>query len=213
MGTQERRARERQERRGQILTAARRLFWTQGFSRTTMPEIARAAELAPGTLYLYFPSKDALYVELLIEGYAKLLPRLEAAAERPGTAERRAGGLIDAFLHFAEAEPQYFDIIFFVLQQELGGPHQALNREQLERLRTAEEACHAVARSVLRQAPGPDGDAALRQTVEAVWSMLAGVVFFWRRDGGRTFHAVTRRARDLILAALFGSREGQRDDR
>ncbi|RPJ59549.1 MAG: TetR/AcrR family transcriptional regulator [Acidobacteria bacterium] len=208
MGTQERRARERQERRGQILTAARQLFWAQGFSRTTMPEIARAAELAPGTLYLYFPSKDALYIELLIDGYAKLLSRLDAAAHRAGSPERQAGALVEAFLHFAEAEPQYFDIIFFVLQREMGGPHQTLNRDQLERLRAAEEACHAVARSVLRQAPGPDGDAALQVTVEAVWSMLAGVVFFWRRDGGRAFHTVTRRARDLILAALFGSREG-----
>ena len=43
MGTQERRARERQERREQIIVAARRLFWKQGFTRTTMPEIAAAA--------------------------------------------------------------------------------------------------------------------------------------------------------------------------
>jgi AcrR family transcriptional regulator len=208
MGTQERRARERQERREQILGAARRLFWTQGFGRTTMPEIAAAAELAPGTLYLYFPSKDALYIELLIDGYSKLLSDLQIAAGTPGQPDRRAEALIDAFLHFAQTEPQYFDIIFFVLQQEVGGPQQTLNPDQLQRLQAAEEACKGVAAAVLRQVPGQKGGAALRATVEAVWSMLAGVVFFWRRDGEPAFSTVAHRARRLVLTALFGAEKG-----
>ncbi|HSB79245.1 MAG TPA: TetR/AcrR family transcriptional regulator [Candidatus Methylomirabilis sp.] len=208
MGTQERRARERLERRGQILGAARRLFWKQGFGRTTMPEIAGAAELAPGTLYLYFPSKDALYIELLIDGYAKLLADLQAAAGSPGPPARKAATLIDAFLHFAQTEPQVFAIIFFVLQQEFGGAQQALHPEQLQRLQAAEEACKGVAAAVLRSVPGQKGEAALRVTVDAVWSMLAGVVFFWRRDGESGFSAVAHRARRLVLTALFGTQKG-----
>jgi AcrR family transcriptional regulator len=208
MGTQERRTRERQERREQILAAARQLFWKQGFNRTTMPEIAAAAELAPGTLYLYFPSKDALYIELLIEGYAKLLADLQSAAGSPGPPDRKAASLIDAFLRFAQTEPQYFDIIFFVLQQELGGPHQALHPDQVQRLHAAEEACKGVAAGVLRHVPGQKADATLQATVEAVWSMLAGVVFFWRRDGEPAFSAVAQRARRLVLTALFGTQKG-----
>jgi AcrR family transcriptional regulator len=206
MGTQERRTRERQERRRQILGQARRLFWKQGFDRTTMPAVAAAAEVAPGTLYLYFPGKDALYIELLIDGYAKLLALLQAAADGPGSPARKAAALVDAFLRFARQEPQYFDIIFFVLQQEVGGPRQTLSADQVERLRAAEEACKAVAAGVLRAAPGPQGDAAIRVTVDAVWSMLTGVVFFWRRDGEPTFTTVARRARRLVLAALFGQK-------
>ena len=208
MGTQERRVRERQERHGQILVAARQLFWKQGFNRTTMPEIATTAELAPGTLYLYFPSKDALYIELLIEGYARLLSELQAAAGSPGPPTRKAAALIDAFFRFAQSEPQYFDIIFFVLQQELGGPHHALHPEQVQRLQAAEEACKEVAAAVLRQVPGQKADATLQATVEAVWSMLAGVVFFWRRDGEPAFSRIARRARRVVLTALFGTQKG-----
>ncbi len=208
MGTQERRLRERQERRGQILQVARRLFWKRGFGRTTMPEIAAATELAPGTLYLYFPSKDSLYIELLIEGYARLLADLQTAAGSPTPPDRKAAALIDAFLHFAQTEPQYFDIIFFALQQETGGPQQTLNSDQLKRLKAAEEACKGVAAAVLRQAPGQQGEAALRATVDALWSMFAGVVFFWRRDGDAVFSAVAGRARSLILKALFGAQRG-----
>ncbi|HWT81517.1 MAG TPA: helix-turn-helix domain-containing protein, partial [Candidatus Methylomirabilis sp.] len=208
MGTQERRAREREERGRQILAAARQLFWKQGFSRTTMPEIAAAAELAPGTLYLYFPSKDALYIELLIEGYAKLLADLQTGASRAGSPARQAAALIDAFLRFAQTEPQYFDIIFFVLQREVGGPTQALHPHQLERLQAAEAACKAVAAAILRHLPGPKSDAALQVTVDAVWSMLVGVVFFWRRDGEPSFSTVATRARALILQAFFGPRKG-----
>jgi AcrR family transcriptional regulator len=208
MGTQERRVRERQERREQILGAARRLFWKRGFGRTTMPEIAAAAELAPGTLYLYFPSKDVLYIELLVGGYEKLLSNLQLAAGSPGPPDRKAAALIDAFLHFAQTEPQYFDIIFFVLQQELGGPHQALHPDQMQRLQAVEEACKGVAAAVLRQVPGQKGEAALRVTVDALWSMLAGVVFFWRRDRGAAFSTVAHRARHLVLTALFGVQGG-----
>jgi AcrR family transcriptional regulator len=208
MGTQERRAREREERGRQILATARQLFWKYGFSRTTMPEIAAAAELAPGTLYLYFPSKDALYIELLIDGYAKLLADLQTAASWPGSPDHQAAALIDAFLHFAQTEPQYFDIIFFVLQHEVGGPTQALHPDQLKRLQAAEGACKAVAAAVLRELPGPKREAALQITVDAVWSMLVGVVFCWRRDGEPTFSTVAARARTLILQALFGLPKG-----
>jgi len=40
--------------------------------------------------------------------------------------------------------------------------------------------------------------------VDAVWSMLVGVIFFWRKDGEETFAAVSRRAKELVLAAVAG---------
>lgn len=120
MGTRERRQREAQRRRGDILNAARKLFWKNGYAGTTMPQIAAAVQLAQGTLYLYFPGKDALYAELLAEGYELLRRHLEATLAKPSLPRQAAGALLDGFLGFARQFPEYFDVIFFLLQKEGG---------------------------------------------------------------------------------------------
>ena len=67
MGIQERKRRERKRRRRQIMVAAKKVFSIKGFTKTTMEDIARKAELSPGTLYLYFKNKEELYASLSVE--------------------------------------------------------------------------------------------------------------------------------------------------
>ena len=55
-----RKARERAWRRADVVSAARRLFARKGYQRSTMVEIATRSELALGTLYQLFPSKEAI---------------------------------------------------------------------------------------------------------------------------------------------------------
>ncbi|MFO7964459.1 MAG: TetR/AcrR family transcriptional regulator [Desulfobacterales bacterium] len=64
MGIQERKERERERRRQQIIVAAKRVFSEKGFNKATMEDIASEAELSPGTLYLYFKNKEELYASL-----------------------------------------------------------------------------------------------------------------------------------------------------
>ncbi len=77
MGIQERKERERERRRQQIMVAAKRVFSEKGFSRTTMEDIAKEAELSPGTLYLYFKNKDELFASLTLRILQYLHIRLE----------------------------------------------------------------------------------------------------------------------------------------
>jgi AcrR family transcriptional regulator len=77
MGIQERKKRERERRRQQIIVAAKRVFSEKGFSKSTMEDIAREAELSPGTLYLYFKNKDELYASLSLRILQYLNIRLE----------------------------------------------------------------------------------------------------------------------------------------
>ncbi len=77
MGIQERKIRERERRRQQIIVAAKRVFSQKGFSKSTMEDIAREAELSPGTLYLYFKNKDELYASLSLRILQYLNIRLE----------------------------------------------------------------------------------------------------------------------------------------
>ncbi len=202
MGTLERRGREKERRRQDILDAARGLFWTRGFAGTTMPEVARAVELAPGTLYLYFPSKDALYVELLVEGYDLLLAHLLKSGRKGASARQRAETLIDSFLHFARNHAQYFDIIFFVVQRETGsGLGVVLKPEQLARLGAKEAACKAIAAEVLNGKGGRRSVRDAQLLVDTIWSMLVGIVSIWGKD--KSFPAVAATARRLLLDALY----------
>ena len=205
MTTQARREREKQQRRDDILSAARRLFWERGYAGTTMPEIAEAAELAPGTLYLYFPSKSALYAELLFAGYDRLIERLGVELNRAGDPRDRGEALMDAFFGFARDYPEYFDVIFFVVQRETGGTLRAgLEPEQVERLHARETACKAIAAQALQQA-GLELDADRAQdVVDAVWSMLVGVVFYFRNAGPERFDAVAREAKRMLVRGVLG---------
>lgn len=57
-----RRERNKQEKRARIVAAARRLFEEKGFAQTTTLEIAEAADIGTGTLFLYARSKEDLLV-------------------------------------------------------------------------------------------------------------------------------------------------------
>jgi AcrR family transcriptional regulator len=61
-----------------ILVAATHIFVRKGYTRTTTNEIAEKAGVSVGSLYQYFPSKDAIAVELLRRNRARLSARIAA---------------------------------------------------------------------------------------------------------------------------------------
>jgi AcrR family transcriptional regulator len=171
-----------------------------------MPEIARTAELAPGTLYLYFPNKDSLYVELLLEGYEMLRQRLADEVDKKTDALSQAGALIESFFAFSRECPEYFDIIFFVIQREHHAADwkETFDTAQLLKLESRLNECKAIAANVLKAIYRfTDGSEALTKTVDAVWTMLAGVVFFYRRKSDDVFRRATAEVKELILKGLF----------
>jgi len=77
MGIKERKEREKERRRQQIIVAAKRVFSEKGYNRATIEDIAQAAELSPGTLYLYFKNKEELFASLSLRILQYLLIRLK----------------------------------------------------------------------------------------------------------------------------------------
>jgi AcrR family transcriptional regulator len=76
-------------RRQLILEAAERLLSHYGASKTTVADIAREAEVGVGTVYLEFPSKDAIVEALASERHARVLGAMrEAASKRAPFASR-----------------------------------------------------------------------------------------------------------------------------
>jgi len=56
-----------EKRQQQILEAAAQVFTRKGFAAATIPEIARLAGVASGTIYLYYPSKRELFIAVILE--------------------------------------------------------------------------------------------------------------------------------------------------
>ena len=78
---QDRKRAEREARRRRIQGAARPIFTERGFAATSIEQIARQAEMSVGAIYLYFQSKEDLYVSLLPDSLAPLEAALSAARE------------------------------------------------------------------------------------------------------------------------------------
>ena len=112
-GTASRRERERAQRRDDILRAAREVFFQRGFHTVTVDDIAAAAEVGKGTVYLYFDTKETILAHLLLEGLDRLVADLETAYAfdqtwDAGTRLRR--GAI-AYLKFFQQNPEYYRLL------------------------------------------------------------------------------------------------------
>ena len=77
MGTKERREREKENLRQEILDAARQLFLRNGYENVSMRQIAKKIEYSPTTIYLYFKNKSELFHSLCEEAFAKLEKQLD----------------------------------------------------------------------------------------------------------------------------------------
>ncbi len=112
-GTASRRERERAQRRDDILQAARLVFFERGFHAATVDDVAVAAEVSKGTVYLYFDTKETILAHLLLEGLDMLIAELEAAyaADRRLAARTRLRRMADAYLKFFQQNPEYYRLL------------------------------------------------------------------------------------------------------
>ena len=74
----ERRAREKEDLRQEILDAARELFIREGYDAVSMRKIADKIEYSPTTIYLYFRDKSELFDCLSEQAFGKLLEKLQS---------------------------------------------------------------------------------------------------------------------------------------
>ena len=115
MGLKERRKREREERKRQILAAARSLLFEQGLQATSVNKIANSAELGVGTIYFYFSSKEEIFAALQEEGIELLHDKIKKKLERVKRPEERLKNIARAYFDFSRENKDYFDIINYFL--------------------------------------------------------------------------------------------------
>lgn len=108
MGILERKEREKEQRREHIITAAEKVFFEKGLPAATMDEIAEAAELSKGTLYLYYKSKEDLYLAVAMRGSEIMYKMFEQAAPPGKSVLERIMGIGDAYFQFFKQYRDYF---------------------------------------------------------------------------------------------------------
>ncbi len=97
-------------RTGEILQAAYHVFAERGFEQATMDEIAKAAGVAKGTLYLYYPSKQDIYSAALHRSVLELASRTAAALEAASGIEQKLHAFIATRLRYFEEHRDFFRI-------------------------------------------------------------------------------------------------------
>jgi TetR/AcrR family transcriptional regulator, fatty acid metabolism regulator protein len=105
------------DKRERILRAAVRVFAKKGFHATRVSEIAKAAGVADGTIYLYFESKDELLVSLFEDCVERLLAFLRAELPRSTSAADKLRRIVELQLGLLEKEQDLAVVITVILRQ------------------------------------------------------------------------------------------------
>jgi len=180
MKTQNPRTKTKDVRIAEIRTAAMQVFFSKGYQNSTVEEIAKRANVAKGTVYLYYKSKEDLYVGLVepfLEelGYRaeKLHKELDAGkfANGPAFIEGLCEMLIDLISHNAE--------VFQIFQaSQIGNLFKMLSEEILSALTARGKTNYQLLRSLLSRAIklGLIREVEVHPTVDVILGMTAGVV-------------------------------------
>jgi len=124
MGIQERRERDKTELRAKILEAAKELFVTEGYEKTSLRNIAEKIEYSPATIYLYFKDKVQILQEVCLSGFDALFDEFEGAQIEPDPMKRlRLMG--HRYFHFAKSNAEMYDLMFILHE-----PMDALEAEE-----------------------------------------------------------------------------------
>lgn len=111
------RARRKAERPGEILEAAFEEFSEKGFVGTRLEDVARRAGVTKGTIYVYFPTKEALFLALTEAFAEEMSGRIEAFLETaPQTGEALAEAAMD-HIHAQLSDPRRGRMLLLVISE------------------------------------------------------------------------------------------------
>lgn len=117
-----------------IQDAAMAVIAKRGVADATMQEIADAAGIAKGTLYVYFKDRDELLAKTAARAYERLIASLDEAFQAPGTLEARLTGLVLRQLRFFDEHRELFAAYTALTHREASVKKKASHAVYLQRL-------------------------------------------------------------------------------
>lgn len=163
-------AEEKHATRKRIIEAAVGLFRSQGFEATTTRDIARTAEIATGTLFNYFETKEALVAALAAEALSCARRAWKEESDR-GDLEEELFSLVAAELRQLRPLRKFIAPFLEIALSPLVAPGRGGDEVRIEHLELVVE----IARRHKRQDVSP-------VALQIYWSLYLGVLAFWAAD-------------------------------
>ena len=177
MGIYERKQREKDKRKVEIINAARKVFSNKGFNSSTMEEIATEAELSPGTLYLYFKNKEELHTSLSIEILKYLADEIQKVVIEEISVEEKIDRFRDVFIKVYDHDP---NILINLFHLQSGETLQNLSDEVLQQIKIYSSLAHGAIINVIKEGieQGTFIDEHPVALADVLWASYAGVVLW-----------------------------------
>jgi len=120
-----------QNRRQGIIEAARKVFYDNGYEMTSVDMIAEKVGVAKGTIYLYFRSKQKLFLAVGMEIIEKFDKVVEEAVKKKGkNSHDKLKYLVNSTLRFVETNEKYFSI----WEKQFQTLHKAFTKAQFKNI-------------------------------------------------------------------------------
>lgn len=176
MGISERRIREKHQRSEDILDAAEHVFFGQGWQQATMDDVAARAELSKGTLYLYFKSKEELYLGINLRAIQLLHDKFSLALDSQPTGMEQLMAIGQAYANFWREFPNYFDTLLHFEAVRIAGIEQSAMAESYHEWgrRVNGLVAQAVANGIEDRSIRRDVDP--MQTSVLLWATCSGMI-------------------------------------
>jgi TetR/AcrR family transcriptional regulator len=192
-----------------IRDAGERLFIGRGYSVTTMEELAEEADVAVGSIYAHFGSKEGVYgalIERALELDKQYCDKGFDAGDLPA---ERLFGLAEGYLRFAREHPGYFQLFRFPPPDRPGAEltptasARVARRIKDETKRMAGEIQQAIDEGIARPVDA-------QSTARFLWAAWDGVICSHLGPGNmgltdRQFEAVLDRSREIIALGLLAT--------
>ncbi len=95
------------------------LFVNKGFAATTIKDIAQKANIAEGTLYRHYKSKDELAQTLFVRSYEQIALELKAMGEKYSTLEQKMKVMVTFFCEKYDEDPVLFNYLLLAQHHQL----------------------------------------------------------------------------------------------
>lgn len=197
-----RRERDKLLRRADILRAAEHVFALKGYYEATIQDIAKEAQYATGTVYLYFKDKESLYFSLVERKYSDLLAILKERTSAARAARQKLEIFIREKLAFFERNQDFFRI--FVSE---GNKSQAIKIGRFHKLSVIKQHREFVAELVKsgQEERLIRSDFSAKQIADVLMPIFMSVVFNWLKEGSKNTGNLSRMSGFIIDMFLNGA--------